>query len=646
MEPLTAVRPEQLAVRYRAHSAEIGRRFFGGQDPGEILTVYGTGDKHLHGESVLRVETEAGALYYKPRDCSCTDFLAELNTALFGESMTPEQISGEGYAFQKAVKKEAPDQGAPRTAYYRRLGRLAAVFYALGSTDMHGENVLSAGEHPMVVDTETLLCARAPDIGGTGEFSADFGDVFPEYRASVGESMVLPRFYAFRQNSPVLPRNGCTPDGYEAPFLDGFREGYRLLMARRGFVANLLKQWPGMTLRYVMRSTRSYYMILLAYQGAKDEAEREAALARLDKGLSPEELNRWRRVLDWERQSLREGDVPYFCFRAGETGLRGDVNGSVLVPDFLESSPIENAIERLRRMDEQDLAVQTAYICANLRHIDGWENRINKYLKPTPKAPEVLPEPLAPEKALSEVSEALRLLWDERIPLSEGRALWHVPLFSGKVGSLFGLGDGFSGVAVFCAACAASPLLNPHDAALARELSAACYRDLAAFGQYLLNCYPTPPDERTIRRRFTGGFDFTDGLGGYLWALGRFGGENADLTAQLLKDFENWNVPNAFGEEMAALERVAEHPWSGTDTLETGVARRAAAHLMRRETEQAGRLLAWMTERKRDKGVFTIFPIGRKQYFLPAFLRGSLGPAYALLRYAEICGGYPASNDS
>ena len=644
MESSTAACPEQLSVRYRAHSAEIGRRFFDGQDPGAILSVYGTGDKHLHGESVLRVETEAGTLYYKPRDCSCADFLAELNTSLFGEPMTPEQVSGEGYAFQKAVKKEVPAEGAPRTAYYRRLGRLAAVFYALGSTDMHGGNVLSAGEHPMVVDTETLLCARASDIGGTGEFSADLGDIFPEYRASVGECMVLPRFYAFRQNSPMLPGKGCTPGGYEAPFLDGFREGYRLLMARRGFVANLLEQWRGMPLRYVMRSTRSYYTILLAYMGAQDEAEREAALARLDKGLSPDELNRWRRVLDWERQSIREGDVPYFWFRAGETGLRGDVKGSVLIPDFLESSPIENAIRRLWRMDEQDLAVQSAYIRGNLRHIDGWENRVAKYLKPTPKAPDTLPGSLTPDKALSEVSEALRLLWDERIPLSEGRALWHAPLISGKVGSLFGLGDGFSGVAVFCAACAASPLLNQEDAALARELSAACYRDLTAFGQYLLNCYPTPPEERTILRRFSGGFDFADGLGGYLWALARFGGEDANLTAQLLKGFENWNVPAAFGEELAALERVAEQPWSGTDTLENGIARRAAAHLLRRETEQAGRLLAWMTERKRDRGVFTVFPTGRRQYFLPAFLRGSLGPAYALLRYAEICGGYPISN--
>lgn len=133
MESLTAAIPGRLAERYRVHRAEIGRRFFGVRDPGPIQRVSAAGDRHQYGESVLRVETEAGVLYYKPRDCTWTDFLSELNTALFGESMIPEQISGEGYAFQKALDPKIPAAGAPRAAYYRRLGRLTAVFTRLAA---------------------------------------------------------------------------------------------------------------------------------------------------------------------------------------------------------------------------------------------------------------------------------------------------------------------------------------------------------------------------------------------------------------------------------------------------------------------------------------------------------------------------------
>lgn len=632
--------PGVFLERYAAHRAEIGARFFDGRDPGEIITASGVGDRHLHGASVLRVGTEAGELYYKPRDCSCTDFLSELNTALFGERMTPEQISGRGYAFQKALTPEIPAEGAPRTTYYQRLGRLLAVFYALGSTDMHRGNVLAVGEHPVTVDTETLLCGRAPGIGGTGEFSVDYGDIFPEYRASVGECMVLPRFYSLRQNSPMLLK-GCDPTDYADAFLGGFLEGYRRLAERRDFIFDLLDRYRDMPFRYVMRSTRGYNAIIRAYFNAAGSAEREEALRRLDRGLSGDELIRWRPVLEWERESIREGDVPYFWFRAGETALRGDVDGGVLIPDFFRTSPAENAKERMRRMGEQDLAVQSAYIRGSLRHIDGWENRIAKYLKPTLKAPDILPAPLAPEAALAEATEALRMLWDERIPLSEKRVLWHVPLISGKVGSMFGIGDGFSGVAVFCAALASSPLLKSEDTELARNLSAACFNDLTAFGQYLLNEYPTPPEEQTLRRRLEGGFGFSDGLAGYLWALGRCGGEDAQFAARLLEGFRTWNLPKCLETELAELERAAQQPWSGTDTLENGVARRAAAALLRQDTKQAGRLLAWAAERKLERGVYTAFPAGRKQYFFPAFLRGSLGVAYVMLRYAEACGEYP-----
>lgn len=95
------------------------------------------------------------------------------------------------------------------------------------------------------------------------------------------------------------------------------------------------------------------------------------------------------------------------------------------------------------------------------------------------------------------------------------------------------------------------------------------------------------------------------------------------------------------GKELAALER--ERPWSGTDTLENGASRRAALYLLRHEKDgaanikQAGSILARMLGGKRERGVYTVFPAGRKQYFLPAFLRGSLGVAYVMLRYAELC---------
>ena len=51
--------------------------------------------------------------------------------------------------------------------------------------------------------------------------------------------------------------------------------------------------------------------------------------------------------------------------------------------------------------------------------------------------------------------------------------------------------------------------------------------------------------------------------------------------------------------------------------------------------EKAGRILLSMLERKKETGCYQVFQRGRKQYFLPAFLRGSTGIAWVMLRYAE-----------
>src|SRR5262249_25892155 len=44
--------------------------------------------------------------------------------------------------------------------FYRRQGGNLALFYALSATDMHAENVIAHGEHPVVVDVEALLHAN------------------------------------------------------------------------------------------------------------------------------------------------------------------------------------------------------------------------------------------------------------------------------------------------------------------------------------------------------------------------------------------------------------------------------------------------------------------------------------------------------
>ncbi len=363
-----------MIERYNSFRHKLGHRFYNGIDPGDIIKTSDTGDRHLHGEAVTRIITASGnIIYYKPKDCRTTDLLRDINEFLWGIRMVPEKISGNGFAFQKEVATKLPEGDEELKLYYSGLGKLASVFYALGSNDMHSYNVIPAAGGPVVVDTETILCPKVDGVGGAGEFSVEYGEVFPEYRMSVGESMILPRFYGKGQTSPLFLTDRYYLDSFGYIFIDSFAEGYRKICTMKDQIIEILKRYKDTTLRYLLRSTQSYIINIFRYKIARNDEERQKVVRRLEKGLSEADIRRWRPVLEWEADGIIEGNIPYFCLKAGGLDLYGDVSKVALIPDYLVMSPVDYAIHRMDMMSEKDLAVQISYIRASLKHIDYWK---------------------------------------------------------------------------------------------------------------------------------------------------------------------------------------------------------------------------------------------------------------------------------
>ena len=454
--------------------------------------------------------------------------------------------------------------------------------------------------------------------------------------------MVLPRFYARLQKSSLLPGNDCTPAGYEYQFLDGFRYGYQAIRDKKEEVFSLLERYKHFAVRYLLRSTGFYNTMIAEYTAAASNKERECILGRLEKGLDDAQKQYWRPIIDCEAACVSEGDVPYFWFYANERTLRGDRNGVRLIDGFLIESPIDYAKYRILRMDQYDLAGQCSYIQASMKHIDGWTDPAARFFRPAERIPDRLTPPLAAELAVREAVEVLHAIWDERIPLSGGRCLWHVPMIDGKTSSLYGLSEGFAGIGVFCRAMTDSRLLTGMDAVMAEELAQACLQDMLAFGGYLLNEYPDPPSERIIMRRFDGGFGFENGLAGFLWALEHIRDTQNREIERMLEAFSEWHIRTYCEGALEKLCMTEAPSWADTDILAGGVAGYAVSMMSaftRGDTTALGRagcMLAWMVEQKKITGCYKLFRAGRKQYFLSAFLRGNAGIAYVMLHYAKL----------
>jgi type 2 lantibiotic biosynthesis protein LanM len=359
--------------------------------PGRLTGLHWpASDLHCGGRGVAILTFEDGRrLVYKPRDVRVELAFGELLHALAHESAqppmrTPAVLAGDGYGWVEHVVAVACTGPAAAERYYRRAGLLAALFHALGSRDMHHDAVLSCGEHPIVVDAETVLGTEPPRAG--------------RLSAGVLESALLPRWVPVRRGQMAADAQGTEmgalgagggvaageqwtaigtdrmahavvpwtlPAAADRPHVDGrpVTAADHLDALRASFASTyrVLARWgpdllaPGgaghglaaAQFRVLHRSTSAYHALL--YQGRSRAclASTTARDARLRAGLAAAAGTHEPAIEAVELQALRDLDVPVFSVPAA-------------------SGPTSVTAARLAMLGEADLARQDALLRAAL----------------------------------------------------------------------------------------------------------------------------------------------------------------------------------------------------------------------------------------------------------------------------------------
>lgn len=135
---------------------------------GEIVDIsLEMGDKH-NGRTVSKVTFENGALFYKPNSLKSDEFFNQY-LAFMGEKAVCDfkdikTLSFEDHSWQIEVQQKPCYSIEEVERYFYRSGVLLSLMYALGSYDMHLENIIVAGEYPIIVDTETFTSAGLVDF--------------------------------------------------------------------------------------------------------------------------------------------------------------------------------------------------------------------------------------------------------------------------------------------------------------------------------------------------------------------------------------------------------------------------------------------------------------------------------------------------
>src|SRR5579862_8999473 len=134
------------------------------RDPGKLASVqFGAGDTHRKGRSVVIAGFTGGErLVYKPRSMAVDEHFNELLVWLNERGAEPAfrrpKSLGRGqHGWAEFIRREACASTAEVKRFYQRQGALLAVLFALEATDFHCENLIAAGEHPMLIDLEALF---------------------------------------------------------------------------------------------------------------------------------------------------------------------------------------------------------------------------------------------------------------------------------------------------------------------------------------------------------------------------------------------------------------------------------------------------------------------------------------------------------
>ena len=149
---------------------ELVRRTLLGRDtPSRVCSLStGLSDPHNFGRSVYVVRfADGGAVVYKPKDLSVDTHWAALLSWLNARNPPIDLLAAgvvprDGYGWCEFVARADCTDRAMAERFFRRAGALLCLSHLVAGSDMHEENIIAAGEHPVAIDLEMMFQANDP----------------------------------------------------------------------------------------------------------------------------------------------------------------------------------------------------------------------------------------------------------------------------------------------------------------------------------------------------------------------------------------------------------------------------------------------------------------------------------------------------
>lgn len=370
-------------------------------------------DTHHGGVSVFKVQLDNGyQILYKPHQVfNEIKYLQIYEWCASKCGVSPyiyKIINQDNYGWVEFVKYERCNSNKEVENYFYRFGIQTFIVYLLGAGDIHYENLIAHGEHPVIVDCETMLENKyiSDEDNAYGlvseyinssvlhsgllpyftwrnkEFGVDFSALngIEEQKVPILMPMIanertsnMEMIYDYpkvsgKQNVVALSSTKINPSDYSSFVINGFADIYNYVqnhkVETKDFLSNLSLE--KIISRQLMQNTQRYALLISASyhpSALKNGRERELLLS---KALESVGLNneKERFVADSEICEMLDNDVPYFYTKPSSKDLYS-ASGSIYRNYFKENA-LEELQVKINSLSDKDLMLEKEFIKASL----------------------------------------------------------------------------------------------------------------------------------------------------------------------------------------------------------------------------------------------------------------------------------------
>ena len=419
--------------------------------PAESLVTHvacGLGDLHNFGRSVQLVHFADGSrILYKPKDLRLDTLWAGVVERLNASAppidlRTARVLARDGYGWSEFIDYIECSGRRGFESFFRRAGAWLCLFHIFVGTDMHQENMIAAGDHPVPIDLETIL--QAAETGSETAIAETFA--FELARRKIADSVIMtallptyarsPGNMVFGQGGLLNHQSQTTERHWENINTDSMKRGHKRIefgfknipgfdgeQARLGdFIDSLVAGYEayavflsrykattggrmlfdafaGLPTRTILRPTRFYFLLLERLKDHRNMADGAEWSAHLD---FVARLMDWDKPADplWpllkaERAALADLNVPHFISTTDSDEI-ADASG-ILTRTGAEPG-LHRAQSRFAKFDSEEVAWQCDVVRLSTSTVSRSDGSRGRHAGPIPSVN--LTAPCTPDPAI------------------------------------------------------------------------------------------------------------------------------------------------------------------------------------------------------------------------------------------------------